>query len=468
MEAQRTWRLEQQQKEEAQQREQQKAEKLRLAEEKERLKEAAALKYAEQMKQQRRAEQEREKLKIRDGMRGLDLESMSVSAAFASSRPRTSTPRAIDARMMPTADANGVVGYFPTHPDPAPHLLKGSQQPAPGPRVNKKPPAPAQPPPGRGMAMIPPPQGPQIMTFRLPPLTSGQHMSPPEGERATKHSFNVQTQQWTKAPIRVRIDEYPFQEGTLRCVFYMKDFSKPAGSLQDYVAKISKNVNEKEESYFQDCEMQSLASQCACEFNRRKPPKCVSYLKASVLELHDRVPRTPGGRVLIGVEPYVHGKFAKYTNNYGWVNPGAPRETPQAFSHFSYEYFGGTKMIVDVQGITDGQQVDRYTDPQILTNAPVAQFGKADLRSEGIKQFFATHRCNSVCQALGLSTHNEFTSGVQQNAGMSSPSRGYSLPASPYGPSAPLMVGSPGFGGYRAMLPPHGHGLLQSAAVPFY
>ena len=29
-----------------------------------------------------------------------------------------------------------------------------------------------------------------------------------------------------------------------------------------------------------------------------------------------------GGRVVFAVEPYIHGTFCKYTNNYGWINPG--------------------------------------------------------------------------------------------------------------------------------------------------
>ena len=33
-----------------------------------------------------------------------------------------------------------------------------------------------------GVPDIPPPQAPQLMTFTAPPLQSGSHMSPPEGE----------------------------------------------------------------------------------------------------------------------------------------------------------------------------------------------------------------------------------------------------------------------------------------------
>ena len=43
---------------------------------------------------------------------------------------------------------------------------------------------------------------------------------------------------------------------------------------------------------------------------------------------------------------------------WGFVAKGA-RNTPQAFSHFSYEYTEGRLMIVDIQGVGD-----YYTDPR--------------------------------------------------------------------------------------------------------
>ncbi len=41
----------------------------------------------------------------------------------------------------------------------------------------------------------------------------------------------------------------------------------------------------------------------------------------------------------------------KYTNNWGWINPGAPRHTPQAFSHFTWCYSQGRLLVADVQGV---------------------------------------------------------------------------------------------------------------------
>eukprot|EP00668_Euglena_longa_P019254 GGOE01023971.1.p1 GENE.GGOE01023971.1~~GGOE01023971.1.p1 ORF type:complete len:639 (+),score=148.94 GGOE01023971.1:64-1980(+) len=300
----------------------------------------------------------------------------------------------------------GFIPLFPMHPDPAPHLAFGRAEKLPGPRLNKNPPPPPSRPPNfgeLGVPELPPPLPPQLMTFTAPPLLNGDEASPPEGELVTKYTYNFAAHKWFKRKIRVRLDLYPFQEGTLRSVFFMKDFSQPHGPLQDYVAKISKDPDEPPESYFDDCEMQALAAHYAEEFCQLGAPKPVSYIESAIIECHERQPPRPGARVLFSIEPYIHGTFIKYINNYGWINPGAPRHTPQAFAHFTWCHSQGTLLVVDVQGTVDHLGVDRYTDPQIHSGVPERMiFGKADLRIEGIRKFFETHECNEVCRQLWL------------------------------------------------------------------
>lgn len=54
-------------------------------------------------------------------------------------------------------------------------------------------------------------------------------------------------------------------------------------------------------------------------------------------------------------------------------------------------------IVVDLQGT---EEDDQYilTDPSIHCQDP--KFGKTNLRDVGIKQFFKTHRCGSVCEAI--------------------------------------------------------------------
>jgi elongation factor 2 kinase len=74
---------------------------------------------------------------------------------------------------------------------------------------------------------------------------------------------------------------------------------------------------------------------------------------------------------IVAVERYISGNFMKYSDNFGYVkgatpSPTAPtqkeeyRQTPQAFSHFSWENSQHRYIVVDIQGVGD-----MYTDPQI-------------------------------------------------------------------------------------------------------
>ena len=96
-----------------------------------------------------------------------------------------------------------------------------------------------------------------------------------------------------------------------------------------------------------------------------------------------------------GVESYLQGKYVKHNNNFGFVNP-EQRNTPQAFTHFSYEHTGGKLMIVDIQGVGD-----YYTDPQIHTHNGKG-FGVGNMGQEGMDEFFASHWCNDICQGMLL------------------------------------------------------------------
>lgn len=114
---------------------------------------------------------------------------------------------------------------------------------------------------------------------------------------------------------------------------------------------------------------------------------------------------------LCAVEPYIPGEYRKHNNNFGSVSDDE-RNTPQAFSHFTYEASNHRLLAVDIQGVGD-----LYTDPQIHTlNGD--DFGKGNLGVLGFQKFLSSHRCNSICRYLKLPSVNpKVRAGCESTAG---------------------------------------------------
>jgi len=65
------------------------------------------------------------------------------------------------------------------------------------------------------------------------------------------------------------------------------------------------------------------------------------------------------GSPLYHMEHFIEGEYIKYNSNSGFVSE-LTRQTPHAFSHFSFERSGHGLIVVDIQGVGD-----LYTDPQV-------------------------------------------------------------------------------------------------------
>lgn len=153
-------------------------------------------------------------------------------------------------------------------------------------------------------------------------------------------------------------------------------------------------------TYETDVQMQCEAIEYARQFNEQCAKsaavpsgtlKSVSFVPATLLELGGWTKR------VCAAEAWLPGAYRKHNSNFGYVDVEHDRNTPQAFSHYTYCQSRGEVIVVDVQGVDD-----MYTDPQFHTKSG-AGYGVGNMGVEGMLKFFQTHRCNAVCRAIGLS-----------------------------------------------------------------
>jgi len=171
--------------------------------------------------------------------------------------------------------------------------------------------------------------------------------------------------------------------------------------------------------YMTDLEVQTVAAKLAFEFNARlgrtkeDPNMKLKFLMAKVVRFDNQEGKPPR---FMAYEKRFRGpkpEMIKYTNNLDFVrNPGTLDEVGRtclelaiAFSHFTYSITGGYLLVCDLQGVRTqdkkGKPTLLLTDPAINCSKHL-RFGKTNLEAPGISRFFAKHKCNKFCAALGL------------------------------------------------------------------
>ena len=96
----------------------------------------------------------------------------------------------------------------------------------------------------------------------------------------------------------------------------------------------------------------------------------------------------------VAIEPFLEGEYIKFSSNSGYENPHFDAYIP-SFSHFTWIYSKGKRVVMDVQGIFKNK---RYylTDPacQSLDQS----FGNSDLGAMGLCKFIICHKHNNICK----------------------------------------------------------------------
>merc|ERR1711904_238520 len=106
-----------------------------------------------------------------------------------------------------------------------------------------------------------------------------------------------------------------------------------------------------------DVQIQEVARSFADAYNQNAPPKQVTFLTAQYgvrSEVQD-----PSQRY-VAIEMYLPGEYIKFNSNADFVMRSCDanyHQTPQAFSHFTWEHSKHTEIVVDIQGVNE-----YYTD----------------------------------------------------------------------------------------------------------
>jgi hypothetical protein len=189
---------------------------------------------------------------------------------------------------------------------------------------------------------------------------------------------------------KVRIGKLPFAKGSIRYAYFMKE----ENTNFHFVAKRNIRTSEiylKKSSYMVEMETQAVAFELAKEFNKKDAGLKLHFLPVRVMEVLDQ-----DKPIFYNVENYIEGDYEKYTNNNGWLGNSELANSVAAFSHFTHHHTKGQLMVVDLQGVNT-----ILTDPVIHCISTEA-FGKTNLGKPGMKRFFQTHKCNTVCGNLDM------------------------------------------------------------------
>eukprot|EP00884_Botryococcus_braunii_P010320 jgi/Botrbrau1/1928/Bobra.0005s0031.1 len=171
-----------------------------------------------------------------------------------------------------------------------------------------------------------------------------------------RHRYRLrgdETDPWVTDEVLIKMEDKPFAAGAMRECYAVKKLSSFSNSLSldwkraaNFVAKRYKKAV-PDRIYFADVKLQMDAKQMGERYNQTNPPKKIDVMMVCVIEVPQEEPEEK--KRLYCLENLIEGDYIKYNSNSGFVDEVA-RNTPQAFSHYTFIESKGQKLCVDIQG----------------------------------------------------------------------------------------------------------------------
>ena len=207
-----------------------------------------------------------------------------------------------------------------------------------------------------------------------------------------------------------------FDQGTFRYCYLgiIKDMDGDKITTTDFpsgqcVVKVYKNGNFTQD-FFLDFAASQYAYEKAIEFNKIIGiPNKINFILPYSGSVHllagfklfglfkvtdDDSEKYISPNMRVAIEPFLDGKYTKFSSNTGYENPDFNAYIP-AFSHYTWLTSKGTRIILDVQGIFKNNKY-YLTDPACQSIDQI--FGNSDLGALGLSKFIICHKHNDICK----------------------------------------------------------------------
>lgn len=189
----------------------------------------------------------------------------------------------------------------------------------------------------------------------------------------------------------------PFAAGTFNYAYE----AWLSGTNHPLVAKQPKIIDSSvKELMNKDLKKNAIAIHLANKFNDQ-----INQLKgfewARILFIQSVFFESENGELFI-LEGEIDGQFEKYSNNLDKIDESREIRHLTAYAHFTYQETRGEYLLTDFQGVNRCL----LTDPCVHSKTREFQ-ESGDFGLEGMIYFFRKHKCNELCQKLGLQRPKE-------------------------------------------------------------